>query len=73
MGDSMSPTVPPISTIITSTSREAERIRALISSVIGRYHDAVRPSGQTGAPVTCWMSGFPWISERGFPGRRVEA
>src|SRR5215510_14204283 len=21
---------------------------------------------------TCWIIGFPWMSERGFPGRRVE-
>ena len=41
--------------------------------VVGGDQHAIHASGaRARARHTCWIIGLPWISERGFPGRRVE-
>ena len=56
-----------------TTSPPKARDRARDALVVGRHQHAVdvRAARRTRSYTRCTM-GLPWISERGFPGSRVE-
>ena len=57
--------------VITASPPKPRTAAAMRSSSVATSTRSTR-CARDARSCTCWIIGLPWISERGFPGRRVE-